>query len=471
MSQMTPQALDALAATLSPEQITTNPQELSFYGLDSSKHFESKAEAVVFPRSTEDVHAIVLWANQHRIGLVPSGGRTGLSGGAVALADNVIVSFDKMNAILDVNTVDAQITCEAGVVTQTLQEKAKEHGLFYPVDFASSGSSQIGGNIATNAGGINVIRYGMTRDWVAGLTVVTGKGDILQLNQGLLKNNTGYDLRHLFIGSEGTLGFITEVTMQLTTQHAHRPVLLLGLPNLNHITDIMASFRQHVTLNAFEFFSHQALEKVIARGQVPNPFEEASPFYVLLEFEQHTEKDLDTALQLFETFTEKGWVTDAVLSQNDTQAQQIWRLREDISETLAPFTPYKNDISVKISQVVPFLERIDDLLAEYYPDFEVIWYGHIGDGNLHLNILKPQSMEHDGFMDRCSAVSLLLMGVLQQFNGSVSAEHGIGLLKKDYLGYTRQEEDIAYMQGIKAVFDPLGIMNPGKVLPQQPACF
>ena len=240
-----PQAtiLAALTKILVPKDIATDSDTLSNYGKDWTRVYQPNPLAIVFPRDTDQVQSLVKIANEQGFGLVPSGGRTGLSGGAMSTNQEVVVSFDKMNHIGEFNAVDRSVVCQAGVITEQLQEFAAQQGLFYPVDFASSGSSQIGGNIATNAGGIKVIRYGLTRDWVAGLKVVTGKGDILELNNGLVKNATGYDLRHLFIGSEGTLGFITEATIRLMRPPKHLAVLVLGVPEFDALMNVSRSFQ------------------------------------------------------------------------------------------------------------------------------------------------------------------------------------------------------------------------------------
>lgn len=459
-----PRQIQQLHSLLETQRVATDVATLQSHGLDWTRYYTPAPAAVVFPKTTEEVAALVRWATQEKVALVPSGGRTGLSGGAVATQGEVVVSFDRMNAILDFNPVDRTVRCQAGVVTAQLQDFAADQGLYYPVDFASSGSSQIGGNIATNAGGIKVVRYGMTREWVAGLKVVTGTGEVLELNQGLAKNNTGYDFRHLFIGSEGTLGFIVEATMQLTRPPAPLSVMVLAVPALAGIMEIFNAFRQRLDLTAFEFFSEKALRHVLARGQVQRPFEGESDYYVLLEFECVNSTTEETALSLFEECMEAGWLVDGVLSQSEEQARALWRLREDISESITPYRPYKNDIAVRVSAVPPFVEALDAVLAREYPDFEVVWFGHIGDGNLHINVLKPDALALDGFREACERVNAEVFALVRRFGGSMSAEHGVGLLKRDYLDVTRSPEDIALMRGVKAVFDPLGIMNPGKLL-------
>jgi FAD/FMN-containing dehydrogenase len=455
--------LERLAALVDPGRVSIDDDARRHYGRDWTELYEPAPSAVVFPTSTEQVRAIVRFANEHRVGLVPSGGRTGLSGGCVAANGEIVVAFDVMNKVLEFSPVDRTVHCEAGLVTRQLQEFAEAKGLFYPVDFAAAGSSQLGGNLSTNAGGIKVIRYGMTRDWVAGLTVVTGRGDILRLNKDLVKNATGYDLRHLFIGAEGTLGFITEATMRLARPPKDLTVLVLGVNQMTDVMDVLKTFQDRLDLTAFEFFSHEAMSHVLAHGTVSPPFATPAPFYALLEFEAIADETVDLAMGLFERCTESGWVVDGVMSQNATQAKSLWRLREDISESISKHTPYKNDISVTVSRVPAFLEEINRIVAARYPHFEIIWFGHIGDGNVHLNILKPADLEKSEFFAQCHIVNEWVFEAVERHQGSVSAEHGIGLMKKKYLGYSRSPEEIAYLKAIKTAFDPANVMNPGKL--------
>lgn len=442
--------------------VRTDPDSLNVYGRDWSTLYPARPCGIAFPETTEQVIALVHWANEQRMALVPSGGRTGLSGGATASNGELVVSFERMNQILDFDPVAASITCQPGVITQTLQEYAADRGWYYPVDFAARGSSQIGGNIATNAGGINVIRYGLTRNWVSGLKVVTGRGELLDLNKGLIKNATGYDLRHLFIGSEGTLGFIVEATVQLTRPPQQPRVVVLAVPELADVMTVFTAFRQHLELSAFELFTTNCMRHVVARGVI-QPFAVSSDYYVLIEFESASDEPMDTALGLFEQLLEQGKVIDGVASESEAQAQALWQLREDITEATAVYQPYKNDISVPVSQIVPFLQAANALLSREYPDYEVLWFGHIGDGNLHIGVLKPTELDSSEFAQRCAVVTEQLAQLLAQFNGSISAEHGVGLTKKAYLGYTRSTTEIHYLRTLKQVFDPNGILNPGKI--------
>ena len=460
-----PALIDELKTLVEPGKVLTDADSLNAYGKDWTKHFAPAPTAIVFPKTIEQVQAIVRWANQHKIALVPSGGRTGLSAAAVAANGEVVVAFDYMNQILAFNEYDRTVVCQPGVVTKQLQQYAEDQGLYYPVDFASSGSSQLGGNIGTNAGGIKVIRYGMTRNWVAGLKVVTGTGELLELNRDLIKNATGYDMRQLFIGAEGTLGFVVEATMRLERAPKNLTAMVLGTPDFDSIMPVLHAFQGKLDLTAFEFFSDKALAKILARGDVPPAFDTDCPFYALLEFEASTEEVANQALETFEHCVEQGWVLDGVMSQSQQQLENLWKLREYISETISHWTPYKNDISVTVGQVPAFLHDIDRIVGDNYPDFEVVWFGHIGDGNLHLNILKPENLSKDEFFAKCAIVNKWVFETVQKYNGSISAEHGVGMTKRDYLHYSRSEAEIAYMKAVKAVFDPNGIMNPGKIFP------
>ena len=455
--------IQELSAVLTPEQVAVDPASLETYGQDWTRFTPPAPTAIVFPRDTADVVAVVECARRCQFALVPSGGRTGLSGGACAANGEVVVSMDKMNAISPVNLTDRTVTVGAGAITQNVQQAARDADLFYPVDFASSGSSQIGGNIATNAGGINVIRYGMTRDWVAGLTVVTGKGEVLELNKGLMKNNTGLDFRHLFIGSEGILGFITEATLKLTAPPKDPTVLVLGLSDMSAIMAVLDRIQSTTPLLAYEFFSELAVSKVVDHAGVARPFETRTPFYALVEFERENDMTDAHVFEAVEQCMEEGWVIDAVMSQSVAQARALWRLREDISETISKWTPYKNDISSTVSKVPELLAAVDEVVHKNYPDWEVVWYGHIGDGNLHLNILKPENLQIEEFKARCSEVSTDVFDAIKTLGGSVSAEHGVGTLKAPYLGYSKSDSEIDAMRAIKAIFDPDGILNPGKV--------
>ena len=445
-------------------EISTESAVLESHGCDWTRFRKPNPAAVVFPRSIEDVTRLVAVAAEHTIPLVPSGGRTGLSGGAVADAGEVVVSFDRMRRIIDFNAVDRTLTVEPGVVTQAIQDYAAQRDLYYPVSCASVGSSQIGGNIATNAGGIRVLRYGLTRDQVAGLKVVDGRGVLLECNGGLVKNASGYDLRHLFIGSEGTLGLIVEATLRLTDPPLPSRVMLLAVSDLDAMTRVFRRFNDALNLTAFEFLSDRAMSHVRAGHGLPAPMETTTPYYALLEFDCADSGVEELALQQFETCLDEGFVADGVISQSEAQAADLWRYREGISEAITKYTPYKNDLSVRISEIPSYLDDLDRLVRTRYPGFEVLWYGHFGDGNLHMNILKPADMTVEEFEHACGQVNPEVFELTRAHQGSISAEHGIGLLKQAWLPYTRSDADIERMRAIKRVFDPKNILNPGKLL-------
>jgi len=457
-----PDLLVRLARVLPAAALLTGDAIGSRYQEDRRDRFSAPPRFVLRPATTGEMAAALAACHDFRQPVVVQGGRTGLSGAHRIVPGEAVLSLERLVAMGPVDRDAATVEVQAGVTLQQVQEAATEAGLMFGVDIGARGSATIGGNIATNAGGIKVIRYGLTRDWVTGLKVVTGRGDLLDLNRGLIKNATGYDLRHLFIGSEGTLGLIVEATLKLARPLREPSVLVLGVPDLNGIMAIYDLFRRKLELTAFEFFSELALRHVLNKG-LHRPFDSETPYYVLIEFENPDGLHTDEALALFEQCAEQGWLADGVISQSEAQAKELWRLREDISESIAEHQPYKNDIAVRIARVPALLAEMDELLQREYPDFEVLWYGHIGDGNLHINILKPADRESAAFAKQCGTVSEHLFEALQRYGGSISAEHGVGLTKKPYLHYTRDEAEISYLRAIKQVFDPQGIMNPGKI--------
>lgn len=451
--------MTTLADSIPADRVLVEPEELRRYARDWSSANAGLPAAVVLPATVEEVRAVVRWARKTGTALVPSGGRTGLSGGAMASDGEVVVSMERMNRILSVDVQGRTLVAQAGATTHSVQQCALEHGLFYPVDFASRGSSQIGGNVATNAGGIKVLRYGMTRNWVAGLRVVTGTGDVLDLNRGLSKNATGYDLRHLFVGSEGTLGIVVEATLQLAAIPPSQQVMVLAVPELHGVMDLLFLLRSRLSLSAFEFFTDVALGHVTQHG-AKRPFERDTPYYVLLEFDA----DETAALKAFEECMSAGLVVDGVVSTSDRSAAELWRLREGITESLALHRPFKSDISVAPVRMPELLARGNNLFAREFPDLEVVWFGHVGDGNVHLSVLRPEGVAPEAFSHLCDQLGHKLGRLLADMEGSISAEHGIGLLKRPYLRYTRSDAEIALMRGLKSVFDPDGLMNPGKLL-------
>jgi len=394
---------------------------------------------------------------------VPSGGRTGLAGGAMACNGELVVSLTRMRAIRAVDAVGATVRVQAGAITQAVHEHCAEHGLTWPVDFASKGSSTVGGNIATNAGGVKVIRYGLTRQWVLGLEVVVASGETLELGGALEKNNTGVDLRQLFIGSEGTLGIVTEATLKLVRLPGKLDVLLFAVPDLAGVLRLFRETRAApLTLAAYEMFTAECLARVVKHRKLRPPLEAPSPFYVLVELEDASREAIETWVQ---SLFERGIVQDGVLAQTMAEARDLWALREGISESLsATGMPHKNDIALPIAALEAFSAELGDVFTRRYPGWEVCVFGHVGDGNLHVNVMKPEGMEKAAFLDRTHEADRDLLDLVKKHAGSISAEHGIGLLKKAWLPWTRSEADRALMRAIKKAVDPAGIFNPGKIL-------
>lgn len=436
------------------------------YGTDRTKVYPPNYQILLFPETTEDVAKIVKYAYENSISIVPSGGRTGYAGGAVAKNSEIVISLNKMNRVIDFDPFLGALHVQAGMITKDLHTQAEERGFYFPVDFAATGSSHIGGNIATNAGGVRVVRYGLIREWILGLTVVTGKGEIMRFNGEILKNNTGYDLKHLFIGSEGTLGIITETVVKLTKPPKDIRVVFLAVPEYKNILEIFKETHNFsLPLLAFEFLTDYCLEKVKEHLGVADPFPAPSKYYVLMEYEINEDGDEEKLFAILESITEKELITDGSIAQNSRQNQTFWKYREGISESLSlAHTVHKNDISLPLRNMEAFLKDMQALLDAKYSGFEIALFGHIGDGNLHLNIVKPKDLSDAEFFQRCKGVDPEMFALIQKHKGSISAEHGIGLLKKEYLGYSRSEAEISTMKAIKLAFDPKNIMNPGKVL-------
>ncbi|MFK7992164.1 MAG: FAD-binding oxidoreductase [Sandaracinaceae bacterium] len=455
-------ALARLSELLGETGLRTDADTLAEYGRDWTRVHTPAPCAVAFPTSTAEVADVVRIAREAGLAIVPSGGRTGLAGGAVARNGELVLSLERMRRIGPVDPVGMTVEVEAGAITEAVHQAADAHGLTWPVDFASKGSSHVGGNLATNAGGVKVIRYGLTRQWVLGLTVVTGTGEVLELGGALEKDNTGVPLRQLFVGSEGTLGIITEATLKLAPQPGHLDVFLFAVSDLASVLTLFGTARRGpFDVMAFEMMSDRSLARLERHRGVKPPLETAAPYCVLLEVEA---ADQDALSSWLEDVVERELVLDGTLAANLEQARALWTLREGISESLSGTgLPHKNDVALPIAELPAFCEALEAVFNTEYPDFEICLFGHIGDGNLHVNVMKPDAMDHAAFLDQVHGADRILMELVARHHGSVSAEHGIGLLKRPWLRYSRTEAELRAMRAMKAVFDPDGILNPGKV--------
>jgi FAD/FMN-containing dehydrogenase len=453
---------EALAQALPQGGLTRDAAELVEYGRDWTRVVEPAPCAVAFPRSTEEVARVVRLSGEHGVAVVPSGGRTGLAGGAVAGKGELVLSLAKMRAMHPVDGVGGTVRVQAGAVTQAVHEHCAPHGLTWPVDFASKGSSTVGGNIATNAGGVKVIRWGLTRQWVLGLQVVLASGEVLDGASALEKNNTGLDLRQLFIGTEGTLGVVTEATLKLARLPRHLDVLLFAVDDLPGVVRLFREVRSSpFALSAYEMFTAACLARVLAHRKLRDPLDAPASHYVLVELEDADDAALEAWVQ---TLFERSLVKDGTLAQSSTEARDLWALRESISESLsATGFPHKNDIALPIAALEAFCAALGALFARRYPGWEVCLFGHIGDGNLHVNVMKPDGDDKADFLARVKNADRDMFDLVKAHGGSVSAEHGIGLLKKPWLGWSRSGAEIAAMKAVKKALDPGGVLNPGKI--------
>jgi FAD/FMN-containing dehydrogenase len=457
-----PAFFEVLARAAPDVAVTRDPGDLSEYGRDWTRVVDPAPCAVAFPKTTDEVSRVVRACGAHGVAVVPSGGRTGLAGGAVASQGELVLSLSKMRAMHAVDAVGGTVRVQAGAVTQAVHEHCAPLGLTWPVDFASKGSSTVGGNIATNAGGVKVIRWGLTRQWVLGLEVVLASGDVLDTSSALEKNNTGLDLRQLFIGTEGTLGIVTEATLKLARLPRRLDVLLLAVADLPAVVRLFRETRAApFTLSAYEMFTAPCLARVLSHRKLRDPLDAPASHYVLVELEDADDAALEAWVQ---SLFERSLVVDGTLAQNAVEARDLWAMRESISESLsATGFPHKNDIALPIAALEAFCAALEELFVRRYPGWEVCLFGHIGDGNLHVNVMKPADLEKAAFLARVKEADRDLFDLVKAHGGSVSAEHGIGLLKKPWLAWTRSPVELATMKAVKRALDPQGLLNPGKI--------
>jgi FAD/FMN-containing dehydrogenase len=452
--------LDELGQRLGPAAVLTEQSDLANYGTDRSRGtWKAAPLAIALPASANDVQHVVRICGAHGVAIVPSGGRTGLCGGATATRGELVLSLERMRKIDPVDTTGALVRCEAGATVEAVQLAASAAGLMYPVDFAAKGSAQIGGSIATNAGGVKVLRYGSTRAWVSALSVVIASGERLELGGDLVKDNTGYDLRQLFIGAEGTLGIIVGATMRLVRPPTGLTACVCAVEDDASILRLFSRAQRDLTLQAFEYFEHGCLEHVLAhRGRTGGPFAQPSHAYVLIEAEQ---TDAARVTEWLGEAAAAGEIVDAVVATTTAQARDLWSLREDVSESLHRHHPHKSDISVPIARVPELAAKWRSLVAQALPGAQALSFGHVGDGNLHLNVLPdPAAPPTDAQYEDYDARTYALVA---STGGSISAEHGIGLLKRSHLHHRWGHAELAMMRAIKRALDPDGLFNPGKI--------
>ena len=445
-----------LAAIVGEPHVLTDAGDMKPYVTDWRRQYSGAAECVVRPGSTREVAQVVALCAQEKIAVVPQGGNTGLVGGSVPTGTRreMVLSLGRMHRIRALDVLNDTITVEAGCVLANIQRAAADAGRFYPLSLAAEGSCQIGGNLATNAGGVNVLRYGMAREHVLGLEVVLPDGRVWDGLRGLRKDNTGYDLKQLFIGAEGTLGIITAAVLRLYPKANASATAWIATAGAREAVELLAALRGRVgeRISAFELVSRTCLEAVLAHvPELRDPLRQPHPWYVLAEF-----ADSGTQAQLEERIAEALEAHEAVLAQSGEQSRALWRIRESIPE--AQFTNVKHDISVPVSRIPEFIAAAGPALTSAFPGMPIYCFGHVGDGNLHYNVGAPSHVAHR------EAINRIVYEEVTRLGGSISAEHGLGQLKRDAIRGLKSELELELMRTLKRALDPQGLMNPGKVL-------
>ncbi len=447
--------------------------DLEAYELDWRRRERGKSLAVVRPGSTEEVAAVVKACVAAKVSMVPQGGNTGMVVGSTpdASGTQVLLSLQRMNRVRKLDAGNLTITVDAGCVLQSIQEACEQDGFLFPLSLASEGSCTIGGNLGTNAGGTQVVRFGNTRELCLGLEVVTAQGDIWNGLTGLRKDNTGYDLRHLFIGSEGTLGVITAATMKLYPMPVSQLTAFAAVPSMEAAVELLGLAHRFLSsgLTGFEVMGQFSLSLVAKHfPQQRVPFWQESPWCVVLEnsdneSEAHARECLE---RLLEAAMEQGCVTDAVVAESMAQAKALWHIRESIPLAQAQEgLNIKHDISIGVSRIPEFVRLTDAALLQAFPGARLVCYGHLGDGNLHYNVQAPDNDDAARFLNEEEApINALVFDFVDQFNGSISAEHGIGSLKVEKLEHHKSPVALGLMRSIKQALDPHNLMNPGRVI-------
>ena len=458
---------DELMDIVGPAGWMSDPEGLQPHLVDWRGAYEGRAKLMVSPATTRETAAIVAACHRTRTAIVPQGGNTGLCGGAVPdrSGEQILLSLHRMNRVREVDPENFSMAVDAGCILAQAQEAARSAGRFFPLSLSAEGSCQVGGNLSTNAGGINVGRYGTARALVLGLEVVLADGSVLDTMRSLRKDTAGYDLKQLFIGSEGTLGIITGATLRLFPDPGELSTAFIGLESPGAAVALLGRLRARLDdrIESFELVSQRLLELVVRH--IPGtalPFEDACPWYVLTDAALRGHTDLLEESLIAES--REGRLLDAIVAKNATEASQFWRLRHSIAEAeRQEGKAVKHDISVPLSRMQEFLVRGDELLAALRPDLELIAFGHVGDGNLHYNVVLPRDLPDFEWQSEGKRISRAIYDLVAELGGSFSAEHGIGQAKKEWLSLYRQGPELEMMKTLKKTLDPANILNPGKL--------
>jgi FAD/FMN-containing dehydrogenase len=446
----------------------TDAADIAPYVTEERDLFHGRSPLVLRPGSTAEVSAICKLASEHRIALVPQGGNTGLVGGQTPHHGEVVVSLRRLDKIREIDPASNTMTCEAGVVLQIAQQRAAEVDRLFPLSLGAEGSCTIGGNLSTNAGGTAALAYGVAREMALGLEVVLADGRILNGLSKLKKDNTGYDLRNLFIGAEGTLGIITAATLKLFPKPHAVETAYVGLKSPAQALKLLSISQNEAagSLTSFELLADIAVDFSLRHGiDIRDPLTTKHPWYVVMELSSSRD-DASAALEsILAKGMEEGIVDDAVIAANLTQRAGFWKLRDEMSAAQKPEGgSIKHDISVPVAAVPAFIAEANAAVVKLIPGSRPVPFGHLGDGNIHYNVSQPIGGNTADFMSRWHEVNEVVFAIVLRMGGSISAEHGIGVLKRDELPDVKDKVAIELMRGIKAMLDPLGIMNPGKVL-------
>lgn len=465
---LAPELIDQFRKIVGERHAITDAADIEPYVTEERNLFHGRSPLVLRPGSTAEVAAICKLASAHNIALVPQGGNTGLVGGQTPHNGEVVVSLRRLDKIREVDTASNTMTCEAGVVLQIAQAKAAEVDRLFPLSLGAEGSCTIGGNLSTNAGGTAALAYGVAREMALGLEVVLADGRVLNALSKLKKDNTGYNLHNLFIGAEGTLGIITAATLKLFPKPRAIETAFVGLKSPAAALKLLTIAQGEAAnaLTSFELLSEMAVDFSIRHGiDVRDPLSEKHPWYVLMELSSPSE-DARTPLETILTRAmEEEIVDDAVIAASLAQRGAFWKLRDEMSAAQKPEGgSIKHDISVPVAAVPAFIAEADAAVVKLIPGARPVPFGHLGDGNLHYNVSQPVGADSADFLARWHEMNSVVFEIVLRMGGSISAEHGIGVLKRDELPEVKDKTAIELMRSIKAMLDPLGIMNPGKVL-------